>query len=145
MGVIWFAVLLFMGQVLDLWIHRSITGAELILEALCGFFLLLFSLILVTAPWRERRRMLHTPYAITGRCVILCSQQRKPWIRILAFNGINQIRVNIKSDGVGDVTIIAGARVVGATIVEDKDGFYHIRNPKIAAKRLETQLKITIH
>jgi len=58
----------------------------------------------------------------------------------LPFNGINQIYVNVKPDGVGDVTIVAGA-----TIAEDKDGFYHIRNPKIVAKRLETQLKITRH
>ena len=63
----------------------------------------------------------------------------------MPLNGINQVRVNVKPDGVGDVTIVAGARVVGATIAEDKDGFYQIRSLKIVSKHLETQLKITIH
>ena len=143
LGIVGFMALFYFAREFDLRIPDVITWKAVLIGFIYCIFFLPIPALLFAAPWLERRRVRHTAYAITSQRALSVRKRRSPWIRNIPFDAIRQIRLKIKPAGVGDVTIIAGARVVGETDTDRKEGFFHIRHPQAVAKLIETQVLAT--
>lgn len=129
-------------------IHSARTGSlftgiwqvVLIAAIFVPFFAL--GLLLIFSPLWEFLRTRHTIYSITSERTIAANCKHKSIIWSRSFEEITQIRMAEKRDGLGDIIIVCGVRVVGGHAGDEQFGFYNIRTPREVAQMLEQQVKL---